>query len=86
MFGPFFKALFPAGFANPNAWQWGDFTADGVVDARDLNQLEQNRQLSIPTVASPAVVPEPASTTLALLALAVATFLRRRATAHSLAS
>jgi hypothetical protein len=37
----------------------GNFTADGIVDANDLDELGQNWQQSIPEAASPESVPEP---------------------------
>jgi hypothetical protein len=45
--------------SSPNTWQLGNFTADGIVDANDLDELGQNWQQSIPEAASPESVPEP---------------------------
>ena len=67
--------------AHPNAWQWGDFTADGTVDASDLNQLAQNWQQSIPTVVSPAGVPEPAGMALFYVGAFLAARARKRSRA-----
>ena len=51
---------------SPNAWQWGDFNADGIVDSGDLNEIAQNWQLSIPVAASRKSVPERNALTLLL--------------------
>jgi hypothetical protein len=54
--------------SSPNAWSNGDFNADGVVNSGDLNLLALNWQDSIATAAA-AAVPEPATTTLLLMAI-----------------
>jgi hypothetical protein len=62
----------------PNSWQLGDFNADGIVNAGDLNQLGQNWLTETPSAASQSAVPEPATATLAIFALAAVKCLRRR--------
>ncbi len=50
------------------AWDSGDFNGDGAVDASDFNVWNSNRLMS--SSGAPAVVPEPESVWLPLLALA----------------
>ena len=65
--------------SSPNAWSRGDFNADGIVNSGDLNLLALNWQDSIPTAASAAAVPEPATTVMLLMALVLGCGSLRRA-------
>ena len=46
---------------SPNTWSAGDFTADGVANAADLNALGLNWLKTTATAAATQPVPEPSS-------------------------